>query len=342
MFYEFFKLRIMRKQHLMYALWALAGLMALAGMGFAYHHGNPKKTAIVENNFEAARARATREGKVLVVTFQAKWCTPCHIMDEYTYGNPTVSEYISENYILLKVDIDNAIGHQLRLQHSVRLLPTTLFMTAQGEQISRFEEGLGAGRMLDLLEAHNKPEYRKQEIPMQYARVNVPKPAPKPAETEENSEFAANDKPVIVEKPIAKPAIVAKVAPKTAPTVAPKPAPTFADENEDFVENGNYDPRKYFVTKGTERLPVKGFGVQVAFNHEIKWLINNINTRLSSILDKKQLRVHHDVETSKTHTYRVFAGNFASAQQAREFRDNLRDKGLVDCFVVDFGKFKFR
>jgi hypothetical protein len=63
---------------------------------------------------------------------------------------------------------------------------------------------------------------------------------------------------------------------------------------------------------------------------------------LSSILDKKQLRVHHDIETNTTHTYRVFAGNFASAQQARKFRDDLRNKGLVDCFVVDFSKFKFR
>ena len=37
----------MRNQQVTLALWALVGLMALVGMGFAYHHGNPKKTAIV-------------------------------------------------------------------------------------------------------------------------------------------------------------------------------------------------------------------------------------------------------------------------------------------------------
>jgi hypothetical protein len=109
---------------------------------------------------------------------------------------------------------------------------------------------------------------------------------------------------------------------------------------DDFVENHGYDPIEIFRPEGVEKLPEAGFGVQVAFNTEIKWLTNYFNTKLKTIFKEgSELRVHYTYESGKK-TYRLIAGTFQTKEEAILYRNTLRKKGLADCFVVDFAELR--
>lgn len=333
-----------------------------------------------DNEFEAARLRAASEGRGLVVTFKAAWCPPCNFMDDFTYGNETIANYISENYVLVKVSIDTKWGNALRRQFGVEYLPTTFFMTSEGTTLLRVDEGIAAGRMLDLLETFNKPQFRRRLLtpsvkqpesgiarPSHDLNRATPIATPPSTDTENHHDLSPTIAPEVEPMPTPKPNtpselprrskntrnvnythvtpystgdyMVRPVANVTTVSRKTNFSPSAVSEGfaeDDFVENHGYDPIEIFRPEGVEKLPEAGFGVQVAFNTEIKWLTNYFNTKLKTIFKEgSELRVHYTYENNKK-TYRLIAGTFQTREEANLYRDTLRKKGLKDCFVVDF------
>ncbi len=337
-----------------------------------------------DNEFEVARIRAASEGRGLIVTFKAAWCPPCNVMEEFTYGNETVADYISANYVLVKVSIDTKWGNALRRQFGVEYLPTTFFMTSEGTTLLRVDEGIAAGRMLDLLETFNKPQFRRRLFtpsvvapqssvaqPSTDPDHATPIAAPPSTDTENHRDLSPTVAPATEPAPTRRPTpkteqpsnartlrnvnytqvspystnvgYVQTVANVTTVKKRDAFSPAAVAEGfaeEDFVENHGYDPIEIFRPEGVEKLPEAGFGVQVAFNTEIKWLTNYFNTKLKTIFKEgSELRVHYTYENGKK-TYRLIAGTFQTKDEAILYRNTLRKKGLTDCFVVDFSELR--
>ncbi|HVR29198.1 MAG TPA: thioredoxin family protein [Thermoanaerobaculia bacterium] len=81
------------------------------------------------DDLSAARERAEREGKPLLVDLWADWCTWCKRLDQEVFSTPLFREY-AQGFVLLRVDTEDAAsGARLMEDFEVESLPTTLLLT---------------------------------------------------------------------------------------------------------------------------------------------------------------------------------------------------------------------
>jgi thiol-disulfide isomerase/thioredoxin len=118
----------------------------------------------IQGDLKAAKARAAREGKLIMLDFWANYCTPCRMMEEYTFTNPEVEEYINAHYIPVKVDIQSFDGFDLKNQFKVSLLPTIIVLNSKGIQVGRHEETFSASRLIPVLETYNQSKNRQKYL----------------------------------------------------------------------------------------------------------------------------------------------------------------------------------
>jgi len=76
---------------------------------------------------------AKREGRLVLLDLTASWCHWCHVMDEKTYSDPDVAEYVNKNFVPIRVDIDKRPDISERYNRGG--FPTTAFLSDQGESI---------------------------------------------------------------------------------------------------------------------------------------------------------------------------------------------------------------
>jgi thiol-disulfide isomerase/thioredoxin len=116
--------------------------------------------SFLEGDLSVAKERASREGKLIFLDFWASYCTPCKVMEEYTFTHPSVSDYVNDNYIPVKVDIQSFDGFDLKNQFDVHLLPTIIILNSKGVMVGKHEETMGANKFVEMLKSYDKPKNR--------------------------------------------------------------------------------------------------------------------------------------------------------------------------------------
>lgn len=76
--------------------------------------------------------RAKQEKKLVFIDFTAKWCAPCKMMDENVFSQKSTFEYMNQNFINYRVDVDKANGKTIAGIYEVVSLPTMLFLNGDG------------------------------------------------------------------------------------------------------------------------------------------------------------------------------------------------------------------
>ncbi len=102
--------------------------------------------------------QAGTEGKLFFIDFYADWCTPCKWMDQTVFSDKEVEEMLTQNYIPIKVDIDDIEGFELKNKYKVAVLPTILVFNSKGQVVERIEETLNVDELLKMLQLHNNPD----------------------------------------------------------------------------------------------------------------------------------------------------------------------------------------
>ena len=82
-----------------------------------------------------AFARASREGKPVLLSITAAWCRACHEMDRTTYADPDVAGLIRDRFVAVRVDTDRR--PDINERYNLGGWPTTAFLTADGARDHR-------------------------------------------------------------------------------------------------------------------------------------------------------------------------------------------------------------
>jgi thiol-disulfide isomerase/thioredoxin len=252
------------------------------------------KVEFYKGNPFSAKTRAKAEGKLYFYDFVASWCTPCRWMDEATYTNEELADYINANYVACKVDIDDFDGFSLKDQYAVKVLPTVIIFNQAGKIVYRAEESLSASKMLEILKTYATPSNGIGK------KVSSPAtPVTKP------------------DGPVTRPAL-----PDTKPAVTPSATPTKPAK----TNTATYSTVTSLYKVDISRQPTKGFSLQVGSYG----MYDNVVKAIEEYKQKYNLPVIMRVEnTGGTISYKLLIGEFKTKEDAIKYQKAKIPTGYV-------------
>lgn len=296
----------------------------------------------IKGGMTTAKSRAIKEGKLYLAFFYTDWCLPCKWMDDNTFKDKEVVEFLKNNYLSVKVNIDDFDGHAQRSQFNVEFLPTIIVFDQGGGILGKYEESLSPKRFLELIQGHrfdlaNKaiklsgiPASPKQDeipksVPATQAKEDVAmktekpkdKPAEKPAEKPVDKRVTSNKN----DKPVEKTTEVAtNTAPKETETKKPdpvvekpaatNPTPAKPSTNAPASTASSDDGKYYSVQVGT-------------FNR-----FENADQRRNEFKEIFGDGVHIKIEKSGSETiYKVMIGRYKAYDAAKPLVNLLKEQG---------------
>jgi thiol:disulfide interchange protein DsbD len=90
----------------------------------------------LEQDLEGAFARAKAEHKLVLVDIYADWCAQCKELDEKTWPDPGVKQWIAQNAVPIRIDTD-ARRKDLATKLQIRSYPTVLLLDVEGREVRR-------------------------------------------------------------------------------------------------------------------------------------------------------------------------------------------------------------
>lgn len=100
-------------------------------------------------SYAEGRQRGEAENKKVFLVFNADWCRYCLQMEKETFQNPTVIAYVNRNFVPISVDSDKE--QKIAAKYNVRGLPSTWFISENGNRIGNRPGYISSDEMLKIL-----------------------------------------------------------------------------------------------------------------------------------------------------------------------------------------------
>lgn len=98
---------------------------------------------------EDAKVLAQRENKLIFIDTYATWCKPCKQMD-IVFTDPAVGDFFNQNFINVKVNMDDHLGKEVSEEYDVVWLPTLIILDRQGNVKNKIDKLLSASELLQV------------------------------------------------------------------------------------------------------------------------------------------------------------------------------------------------
>lgn len=105
-----------------------------------------------------AKNQAAQLRKPALLYFSANWCMPCHWMEENVFADRELSKVLNQQYLPVKIDVDEVQGFADKESCQVQFLPSLLLISPEGQIVGRFESTRNAQELIkNLTDARNSP-----------------------------------------------------------------------------------------------------------------------------------------------------------------------------------------
>ena len=128
----------------------------------------PKFKGVWMTDFAAAREKAAKTNRPLIMYFWAGWAQPSYKMKVEVLLKTELLRFVTENFVPVIVDVDAFDNKQILQRFKVRVLPTVLLLGADGRELTRTEGLMTAGALVDVL---------KKVVPLSQIDAPVETPA---------------------------------------------------------------------------------------------------------------------------------------------------------------------
>ena len=130
---------------------------------FAALHVGAQGIEFFHGTWKEALEEAKKQGKPIFVDAYAKWCGPCKRMAATTFKNEEVGEYFNQNFINMKIDMEEGEGLTFRKKYPVGAFPTLFFIDEKGEVLHKAVGAQDVKGLIKLGEfASGKIDYSKE------------------------------------------------------------------------------------------------------------------------------------------------------------------------------------
>lgn len=126
-------------------------------------------------NWEDAKALAAKEKKFLFVDCYTDWCGWCKVMDKQTFPQASVSKFMNDNMVSVKIDMEKGFGIDLGHKYNITGYPTYLILDSNGDLLKMSMGYQEAEPFLSMLKSSTNPEVTK---PLRGYSTRIPETYP--------------------------------------------------------------------------------------------------------------------------------------------------------------------
>jgi thioredoxin-related protein len=255
------------------------------------------KVPFAKVEWESAQARAAEEEKLFFVDFDASYCATCRNMEESTYMDNTLANFIGQNVVALRVDVQDFDGVMWSQKYEVEALPTMLVFDSKGNLRHKLVGFQSASNLLKIMR-----------------ETQAPAPAPTPA-------------PVVVDVPsnnTTNPANTTNPQGNHSPSLFGGSAPIKPSSSIAASPLGLFE----IVVSRAER---KGYSLQVGSYANYDAALDQADMMRELYKEKTILCV--DKNTASI-SYKLFVGVFATRDEAAKFQKQL-EKNKMGSMIRD-------
>ena len=125
-----------------------------------------------EGDWKDALEQAKKEEKLVFVDAYAKWCGPCKRMAKNVFTLQEVGDFYNENFINLKLDMEEGQGREFGKLYPVSAYPTMFYLDGDGEIVKKLKGARQAEDLISLGENALKSVDYTSKYETEYASGN--------------------------------------------------------------------------------------------------------------------------------------------------------------------------